>query len=75
MNRAIDHQDASGNAGAPLGVFLNGELLAVVPVEDTYGYDTCERFGGVGRGLEVLMTCMNHPSVAAVDCTDCAPPD
>jgi hypothetical protein len=80
MNRSIEHQDAAGRAGAPLGIFLNDELLAVVPEKaDPYGYATVERvaaqMGVEPRGFDVLTVCHIHPQVPAVDCTDCVPLD
>lgn len=78
MNRSIRHQDASGAAGSPLGVFgPDGTLLAVAPASDLGGIDTAARVESEHqlRGVEILTICHRHPDTAAVDCTVCIPLD
>ncbi len=76
MNHSIAHQDAAGMSGAPLAVFHNGVLLAVVPDNDSHAIaEQVAREHGISGGWEVLTVCHIHPQVAAVDCTDCVPLD
>jgi hypothetical protein len=77
MNESMRHQDAS--AHMPLGVFLDGNLVAIVPADDLYGEATRDQ-AAAERGLpanrlEVLQVCHRHPTLAAVDCTVCVPLD
>ncbi|MFF0822502.1 hypothetical protein ACFYUR_19235 [Micromonospora haikouensis] len=65
------HQDASGAAGALLAVFIDGHLIQHVdPSVDPDGSLTAARHPA---WAEVLLTCINHPTVAAVDCLTCDP--
>ncbi len=73
----MTNQDASAAAGMPLGVFHNGTLLAVAPAWDTWGVETLKAIAaerGINRiECEILILCHRHPTVAAVDCTNCDP--
>lgn len=65
------HQDASGAAGAPLAIFVNGQLVEHVnTTTDPHGDITARK---AGSGAEALTVCLNHPDTAAVDCTICDP--
>lgn len=73
------HQDASGAAGAPLAVFVDDRYHSLVnTATDPYGNDTAT-FIAASHGhsvrVEVLTTCINHPTTAAVDCVICDPED
>ncbi len=73
---AIRHQDAAGNAGAPLGVFADDRLIELAPAADRDGEQTRARVSArLGRPVEVLLICPKHPTVSAVDCTICIPLD
>ncbi|MFI1194170.1 hypothetical protein ACH4T9_13045 [Micromonospora sp. NPDC020750] len=72
------HQDASGAAGARLAVFVGGVFTEYVnTATDPYGYDAIARvLSGIAptsHRVEALLTCGNHPTVAAVDCLACDP--
>lgn len=74
--RTIQHQDAAGAAGAPLGVFDGDTFLALVSTDDGQGdRSRAEYAARLGRPVEILLTCPNHPQTAAVDCTTCVPLD
>lgn len=65
------HQDASGAAGARLGVFIDGHLAEHVDTTtDPYGHATAARHPA---GAQVLLACINHPQTPAVDCLTCDP--
>lgn len=67
MNPSIRHQDASGMAGNPLGVFdRDGNRISVPAGVDPYDF-------AHERGYETLNVCYRHPDMAAVDCTTCVP--
>lgn len=74
---SIRRQDAPGHM--PLGVFRNGELVAVVDdaEADPYGSATRDLYAAVNDvdpyELEVLLLCHLHPGSSAVDCLDCEP--
>lgn len=77
---ALEHQDHSGAAGAPLAVFnAYGGFVGNVPADDLGGERTLRALvvgvGAASQNYEILTTCINHPTVAAVDCTDCVPLD
>ncbi len=72
------HQDASGMAGAPVAIFVDGEFVERVNQQtDPYGFDA------IGRILaklaprhvsaEALITCVNHAQQSAADCVICDP--
>lgn len=72
----VHHQDFAGKSGAPLGVFDSGKLLELVPNSDSYGDIARARWAErLGRPVEILLTCPNHPASSAVDCLICAPDD
>jgi hypothetical protein len=81
MNRSMAHQDAAGDAGAPLGIFDGETLITLVAdaKKDPHGLDALEQVaaarGGNRSGLAALIVCHVHATVAAVDCTDCVPLD
>lgn len=63
-------QDEAGLSGAPLGVFVNEVLLALVDRKtDPYGEHARLAYGGA----EILLVCPRHPAASAVDCLDCEP--
>jgi hypothetical protein len=67
------HQDACGDAGASLAVFIDGHLVEHVDAAvDPDGTLTAARHPA---WAEVLLACINHPTVAAVDCLTCDPED
>jgi hypothetical protein len=77
MNESIRRQDAS--AHMPLGVFRNGELVAVIedPAGDPSGTATRDLWAAHNEvspfELEVFVLCHLHPLSSAVDCLDCEP--
>lgn len=78
MTRPFAHQDASGAAGAPLAIFVNGDFAEYVNERtDPYGYDAIARILAQRApqqvSVEVLTECMNHPKQSAVDCLICDP--
>ncbi len=77
MNKTIQHQDASGDVGAPLGVFRDDRLVQLVPASDRTGEATRDevaaRLALSPADFEVLLTCAIHPDAAAVDCVICVP--
>jgi len=79
MTNVIDHQDAAGMAGAPLGAFIDGIRVGTVADHSTdpFGEHLARRMRAAHQGahVEILLTCPGHPHVAAVDCLDCAPED
>lgn len=74
---SFDNQDRAGAAGGKHGLFHNGQHLADVPVDDVYGEATRANIAnerGIPEGqIETLLICLEHPTVAAVDCLTCAP--
>ena len=71
---SISHQDAAGESGAPLGVFDGDRLVELVPADDPHGEAARARVSArLGRPVEVLLTCPNHPASSAVDCLICVP--
>lgn len=74
---SVRRQDAS--AHMPLGVFRNGELVAVVEDRDgdPHGRATRDLYAAHNdvdpHELEVLLLCHLHPTSSAVDCLDCEP--
>lgn len=75
---ALEHQDHSGAAGAPLGIFnAYGAFIGLLPADDPSG----ERFlanltwavGAASQNYEILTVCIHHPETSAVDCTVCVP--
>lgn len=76
ISKASQHQDAAGAAGSPLGVFLDGVLIELVPNTDPHGNEARSRAADrLGRPVEILIVCPSHPAVAAVDCLVCVPED
>lgn len=76
MNRSINHQDRSGAAGMPLAVFTDGRYHCPVDMRhDPYGYQAAENTLAArpNARVEVLTVCLYHPTIPAVDCTDCVP--
>jgi hypothetical protein len=71
------HQDASGAAGAPMAVFVDGAFVECVNEQaDPYGYDAIARIlerAAQPMRVEALIVCINHPTTAAVDCIICDP--
>lgn len=63
----VGRQDAAGRAGAPLGVFEDGELVELLP-SGTPAYDVV-----LDAGQEVLLVCPAHPDQSVVDCLECGP--
>jgi hypothetical protein len=74
MNRSIRHQDANGDAGAPLGAFLSEARIGLArPGEDPAAFRARVGADYPGEYFEVLTVCLEHPDTPAVDCTICAP--
>ncbi|MEV0214395.1 hypothetical protein [Micromonospora sp. NPDC050695] len=73
------HQDASGMAGAGLGIFVNGGFVERVNARtDPYGYDAIARIlerAPQPVSAEALIVCINHQTTPAVDCLICDPED
>ena len=73
------HQDASGAAGAGLGIFVNGKFAERVNERtDPYGYDAIARILATAPQpvwVEALTVCINHQTTPAVDCVICDPED
>lgn len=77
---ALEHQDHSGAAGAPLAMFnAYGAFISYLPKDDPSGERTLRSIewavGAASQNYEILTTCINHPEVSAVDCTTCVPAD
>jgi len=77
MGKPFAHQDACGTARAPLGLFINGRFHSYIdtktdPHGDIAAGEAIRQHGG---GAEALITCINHPRTAAVDCLICDPLD
>jgi hypothetical protein len=76
-SESIRRQDASKHM--PLGVFRNGDLVAVVEDRDgdPHGRATRDLWADLNdvdpHELEVLLLCHLHPMSSAVDCLDCEP--
>jgi len=68
---AIANQDRSGAAGMPSGLFVDGRLVEIVADETDPAVIARQR----ALCGELLVVCLDHPTVAAVDCTACAPLD
>lgn len=76
MADSIAHQDFAGMSGSPLGVFADGELVGIVSASDRSGAAARQRVSArLGRPVEILITCPQHPASAAVDCLVCVPQD
>lgn len=84
MRDALDHQNAAGLAGSPVGIFSfrTGELLHVVDktdddmdprVRSRLRAETSQTFSVPEDDLEFLLVCHNHPQSSAVDCLTCVP--
>jgi len=73
---SIAHQDSAGASGAPLGVFADGEFVEAVPAADHSGEIARRQVADrLGQPVEILVTCPQHPTTAAVDCLICVPQD
>ncbi len=74
---AMRHQDASGEAGAPIGIFVNGRLVELADeATDPHGVETARRVAErLGQRAEPLLVCHRHRDTAAVDCLICVPED
>lgn len=72
------HQDASGMAGAPVAIFVDGVFAEYVDRKaDPYGQYAMERIiadrAPYRPSVEAVTECMNHPKTPAVDCVICDP--
>jgi hypothetical protein len=74
-SESVRRQNTS--AHMPLGVFRNGDLVAVVDDADPHGRATRDLYAAAHDAdpyeLEVLLLCHLHPTSSAVDCLDCEP--
>ncbi|MEU0078433.1 hypothetical protein ABZY58_11100 [Micromonospora tulbaghiae] len=78
MSRPFAHQDACGQAGARIAVFVGGAFHSYVDTTtDPHGDITAQKvaasLGANQPSVEALTVCINHPTEAAVDCLTCDP--
>lgn len=79
-DEVLRHQDQAGQAGSPLGVFVDEQLLATLsndqesePIRSAVLEQLAAQHAVDRLRLEVLLVCHRHPGVAAVDCLACVP--